>query len=164
MKVTKADVLFGIERLLQVYPKPKHGPQDVAEIATVFLRELDDLEAEAFRFGLNAYCKTETRYFPKPGELRGHARGHAAPAPTSGTLAARYLRWEQEGYTAVAGGPFTPCPVCAAVVEFGPRVLVRHDHQLHYDQGVPYIGPRTGPVDKEGHMLPASGTTSERTP
>ena len=74
MRVTLPDVLFAQERMLQLYPRPKRFPSDVAEMAKIYLRELGDLDVEAFRFGVNAYCRTDARYYPNPGELRGLAQ------------------------------------------------------------------------------------------
>ena len=160
MRVDRAQIMFGLERLLEVYPRLKHLPDDPGKLAEIYHRELGDLDVEAFRFAVNAYCKTDAKYFPRPGELRWHTKDFTrAPEPTE-DLAAQYDRWERRGFMAAEGAGYAPCPVCGATVEPEGRIRVQHDHQVHYDRRVGYLGPRTGPTDNDGRMLPVSGTTS----
>jgi hypothetical protein len=146
MRVSRADVLFALERLLQIYPKPKHGAQEIAELAEIFHRELDDLDVEVFRAGVNAYCKSDARYFPKPGELRAIGQRIAKPEGSPENAMATWERaWPERG----AGRPL-PCPVCGAVDTWadsspfkGQRRFVPHDPAPHQAAGVPFIGRST---------------------
>lgn len=163
MILNRAHALLELARLERVYKRPAHAPDEPQAFAGDYVAICGTLSAEQFTGAIDAYLRSTGRFFPRPGELLALGRDVARQPGQATDLAARYLRWEQEGYTLIAGGPFTPCPVCAAVVEFTPRVAVRHDHQVHYERGIAYVGPRTGPADKDGRMLPASGTSTERT-
>jgi len=146
MRVTKADIMFGLQRLLEVYPRAKHLPDDPAKLTEIYHRELDDLDVDVFRAGVNAYCKSDARYFPKPGELRACGQRIAKP---EGDPEDAMTRWEREWPERGAKDPL-PCPVCGAVDTWadsspfkGQRRFVPHDPAKHQAAGIAFIGRST---------------------
>ncbi len=137
MKVTLPEILHGIGRLLEIYARPRHLPDDVDAIGKIWHRELGDLDADVFRAGISAFCRTDAEYFPKPGVIRKLGEAVAKPAGIGGGLAAEYARWEKHWPDAPTSAPL-PCPVCGAVAEWNPRLNVPHDHDKHVAAGVGY--------------------------
>ena len=145
MRVTKADIMFGLQRLLEVYPRAKHLPDDPAKLTEIYHRELDDLDVEIFRTAVSAYCKSDARYFPKPGELRALGqRVHRADLGADKLTAQE--RWEREWPEAPLNRPL-PCPTCGAVDGASvdapiptKRRFVPHDAAKHQAAGVGFVG------------------------
>jgi len=137
MKVTQPEIMHGISRLLEIYARPRHLPDDPEALAKIWHRELGDLDADVFRAGVAAYCRTDAEYFPKPGTIRKLGETVAKPTGTVVGLAAEYALWEKRWPEAPINSPL-PCPVCGAVAEWNPRVNVPHDHAKHMAAGVGY--------------------------
>ena len=141
------DVMAGLERLLMVYSRHKSAPESPHDFAKLYHDICGDLSREAFEQAIEAYLKSDARYFPKPGELCTLAR-QVPPVVSSngGGLEIRYRAWERNG---MADGE--PCPVCAAKLEphlvritpEGYRVersYVAHDRHQHMAMGVGFVG------------------------
>lgn len=144
MKVTKADVMFGLERLLELYHRPRHLPAEPEGIAAIWYRELSDLDVELFRAGVSAYCKTAARYFPTPGELRD--LGTRVARPESAAPLDEMAAWEKAWPERSLKDPL-PCPGCGAIETWamGPayqheRRFVPHDPAKHQAAGIPFVG------------------------
>lgn len=145
MRVTRVDIIFGLQRLLEIYPRAKHLPDDPAKLAEIYHRELDDLDVDVFRAGVSAYCKSDARYFPKPGELRAIGQRLATPA---GEPLDQMAAWEKAWPERSLKDPL-PCPVCGAVDTWSvlspwrdQRVTrcVPHDPAIHTTAGVGFVG------------------------
>lgn len=156
MKVTMPEVMHGLERMLEIYPRPRHAPAETVEFAKMWFRELSDLDAEAFRAGVSTYCKTDARYFPTPGEIRKLGDSVRPSANGGMGLAAEYDRWEREWADAPLGKP-VPCPVCAGVDTWsngGPHTVRRgvvHDEAKHAAAGITFVDTA------HQHQLPMVG-------
>jgi hypothetical protein len=140
-KLVLAELLTRVEA---VYGKPLHSGQ----LVDAWHRVLGHYDAGAVTVAVDQYISGDHRFFPKPGQIRKEIeealRGH--PQRT-GSLQERYDDWEQGD--GMAHGQ--SCPVCAAVLAEDPtsgRLAVHHDHQRHYEAGIGYSGPRTGPVEQ----------------
>lgn len=157
MRVTLAEIAVGLRALGSVYRMPDEKPEAIAK---TWLRVLDDLEASAFDAGVEAYLRSAARYWPRPGEIRQLAlrEGREQGVTVLRTPEGAYWAWEREK------GDGAPCPVCESVVaclacgdphcrQNHGRWGVLHDHQRHLEAGIPYTGPRTGPVNHKGQML-----------
>jgi hypothetical protein len=139
-KLVLAELLTRIEA---VYGKPLHAEQ-LLEAWHRVLGRYQDAEVTA---AVDVYIEGDHRWFPKPGMIRKLIAERQRQHPTrTGSLAERARNWERGGGI----GAFEPCPVCAAVLAPDPltgRLRVHHDHQRHYEAGIAYSGPRTGPVE-----------------
>jgi len=144
MKVTMPDIMHGLERMLEIYPRPRHAPAETVDFAKMWFRELGDLDVEAFRAGVSTYCKTAARYFPAPGEIRHLGSSVARTAQGPGGLLGDYQHWERSWGAAPLNAPL-PCPICGAVDTWsnghaaGVRRGVIHDPAKHDAAGVPFI-------------------------
>lgn len=146
--MTKADVLVAIRQLMEVYTLPKGRTAD--DLAGTWLSVLGEMSPERLRAAVAVYRRSDASYFPKPGQLRALAR-ELNVAERSGPMGAEgeYRKWQSEGMDG-------PCPVCGSIVETATettRAQIRHDHQQHYEAGIGYAGPRTGPTH-EGRLRP----------
>ena len=146
MRVTLPDIMLGLERMLELYPRPKVAPAETIDFAKVWLRELGDLDIEVWRAGVSGYCKTSARYFPTPGEIRTIGQNVAHPSVTEAGLAGACAAWERTWAEAPLGKPI-PCPVCGAVDGWSmnpptTRRIVYHDADKHAAAGVPFPGLR----------------------
>jgi hypothetical protein len=144
VKVTLPEIMHGVSRLLEIYARPRHLPEDVEAIAKIWHRELGDLDADVFRAGISAYCRTDAEYFPKPGVVRKLGEAVARPAAASGGPQADYDRWERDWPEAPLAHPI-PCPVCGGLDtwsnggSFALRRGVLHDEAKHLAAGIPFI-------------------------
>lgn len=150
MRLTADLMLEYLAELGNVYARPKHMP-DADQMASVYTEVLCDVPAEAVRKAVREYLRSEAQFFPKPGQLRAMAH-QFAPALRSPS---GYARWVASGYRDPETRDLLPCPACGSVLEERDgRLNIWHDHERHRQAGVPYHGPRTGPV-RDGRMLPA---------
>jgi len=139
----KHDCEIAIEQLIDVYGLPKHA--NVDSLAERWLESLSSVPAQAVLTAVRVYIKTDEGYFPKPSTIRRMALQYVVSGAE--TLADRYAAWMRHGMADKPGGDHSPCPVCGAALEWkGKRYNVYHDHQRHYEAGVEYSGPRTGPA------------------
>lgn len=159
--MTELDVLNGLRELAVVF-KPPNDTSDLVRLAGVYRRALDHMDEAEFNGAIAGYIKTG-RYWPRPTQLLEAADQHRRdnPLPSSSLpLRERYLRWQSQG-----DWVSEPCPVCDARAEFvddmghATRPQVYHDHQIHYEAGIGYAGPRTGPVGHDKQLL-AVGSVS----
>lgn len=161
MRLAPAHVMRGLERLLEVYPRPKHAPAEAEPFAQIYADVCGALSEQQFAAAVDEYRAGTGRFFPTPGQLLALGRAASRGANgDGGSLEDRYRLWEQQGFTDGKTGGFVPCPVCEAIVEALPpagRLGVRHDHQRHYLARVGYVGLRTGPVDDQSRMIAATG-------
>ena len=125
---------------------PLRADATIGRLAATWARVLHDVPAEALRRAARAYLSSDARWFPTPGKLRSLALSGCDPTgPDDTTPVGRYQVWLLAGGI----GRDEPCPVCDSVLAADPRsgrMTVRHDHQRHYEAGVPYEGERTGPT------------------
>jgi hypothetical protein len=136
--------MHGLGRLLEVYPRPRHYPEDTEAIAKIWQREIGDLDVEVWRAGVSGYCKGSGRYFPTPGEIRSVGQGVAHPSVVAAGLAGAYAEWEVAWGEAPLGKPI-PCPVCGAIDGWSmspptTRRIVYHAAEQHAAAGVPFTG------------------------
>lgn len=145
-RLSKADIYSAFERLARVYPTPKQIKTDREGVVTTWLDVLGRVSPDQLERAIGAILASKEEYWPKPGQVRWYLNQlpREAHAPT-GTRA-EYMAWEDRGGTNEAGTGFAPCPVCGSVPEATGRFETFHDHQRHYEAGVGYMGPRTGPM------------------
>ncbi len=156
--MTEPDVLSGLRELAVVF-KPPNGTSDLVRLAGVYRRALSRMDDAEFTRAI-AVCIETGRFWPRPAQLLEAVDQHRRDHPRSNlSLRDRYLRWQSCG-----DWGNDPCPVCGATVEGGDDMTKRphiyHDHQIHYEAGVGYAGPRTGPVGKNKQMLSTSPTST----
>ncbi|MCH8937763.1 MAG: hypothetical protein IIB90_18810 [Gemmatimonadetes bacterium] len=159
--LTESDVLGGLRDLAVVF-RPPNGRDEIDRLVRVYRKALDDVNPFEFRAAVEEYLANGQRFWPTPSKIRTlvDERRHKNPRATSTLpLRAQYGRWQSSGDVVNE-----PCPVCGAKLEPDSatqthRPHVYHDHQIHYEAGVGYAGPRTGPVDARNHML-SDGPTS----
>lgn len=153
MILTKQDVARVLDRLATVYRVPKGT--DITTLGDVWMRALVNVTADELQEATDAYLRSTARFFPKPGELLAMVPKRERSLD-DGTLRGRYLVWfHGDGMAA-----HEPCPVCGSALDVshahGGRYVVLHDHQRHFETGIPYAGPRTGPM-QENRMVAATG-------
>ncbi len=159
--LTESDVLVGLRELAVVF-RPPSGKDDFDRLTKVYRRALEDAEPFEFRNAIEDYLATGQRYWPTPAKLRSTINDHRRQNPRSAKslpLKAQYMRWQTGGDISTE-----PCPVCGAKLESDSagetrRPQVYHDHQIHYEAGVGYAGPRTGPVDARKCLLPVGSVS-----
>ena len=159
--LTESDVLAGLRDLAVVF-RPPNGRDDLDRLAYVYRRALDDVEPYEFRVAVEDYLATGQRFWPTPSKLRVTVDQHRHRNPQATCnlpLSIQYARWQSGGEIAAK-----PCPVCGATLQTDRasetrRPQVYHDHQIHYEAGVGYAGPRTGPVDARKHLLPVGSVS-----
>ncbi len=157
--LTESDVLVGLRELAVVF-RPPSGKDDFDRLTKVYRRALADVDPFEFRHAVEDYLAHGQRFWPTPSKIRTliDEQRHRNPRATSGLpVSAQYTRWQSSGDWAN-----TPCPVCGARLEeedHKRRPNIYHDHQVHYEAGVGYAGPRTGPVNARGYIV-STGPTS----
>lgn len=146
LPLDRPHVMGQLARLIRVYKRPDHAPEDPQEFATDYAQVCGDLTAEQFSGAIDAYLKSASKFFPKPGELlalgRGIARGNGP-----GGLQGQYDEWEKNAWQDPVTGHWAPCPVCTAVLgehvvaiakdgtEIS-RLMVLHNAAVHWKVGV----------------------------
>lgn len=157
--LAESDVLTGFRELALVF-RPPNGRDDLERLGRVYRRVLEDVEPFEFRHAVEEYLAKGQRFWPTPSKIRTlvDEHRHQNPRATSTLpLPAQYARWQSSGDVATK-----PCPVCGATLEvenYKNRPNIYHDHQIHYEAGVGYAGPRTGPVDARGYII-STGSVS----
>lgn len=156
MRLTVEIVAEQLVDLARVFKAPNG---DARETARIYHAAVRDVPPEAFIRACRDYIRRDERFFPKPGALRRLALEAAREMPGTRvlTLAGQYREWLQNGMQDPETGKFVPCPVCESVVErpHNGRFVIYHEHQRHFETGIAYAGPRTGPVTAKGAMKPA---------
>jgi hypothetical protein len=154
--IGRQDVAAVLDRLATVYAAPKVA---LPLLGDVWVRALHGIEPRELHAAVDRYLESAARFFPKPGEIRALIPRRNGDSPDDGTLLGRYRAWQFGSGV----GDREPCPVCGSVLEeTAGRLAVQHDHQRHHEAGIPYVGPRTGPVDREGRMLALTGPRDDR--
>jgi hypothetical protein len=159
--LAESDVSAGLRELAVVF-RPPSGREDLDRMARVYRKALEDAEPFEFRNAVEDYLATGQRYWPTPAKLRAIIDEERRRNPRSTRalpLNVQYARWQTSGDIATE-----PCPVCGAVLQTDSanetrRPQVYHDHQIHYEAGVGYAGPRTGPVDARKYLLPVGSVS-----
>jgi hypothetical protein len=149
--IGRQDVATALDRLATVYAAPKVA---LPTLGDVWVRALTGVEPRELHAAVDRYLQSPARFFPKPGELRALIPRHNGDEH-DGSLEGRSRAWQYGS----AVGDGEPCPVCGSTLaqDATGRLVVLHDHQQHVEAAVGYVGPRTGPVDREGRMLAATG-------
>ena len=145
MTVTLPEVMHGLSRLLEIYPRPRHLPENTEALAQIWQRELGDLDTAVFHAGISAYCRTDAEYFPKPGKIRTLGETVVPPAAVVAGLSGAYAEWERTWPEGPLDRP-VPCPVCGATDGWSHhpptmRRQVWHDAGQHAAAGIPFVGP-----------------------
>lgn len=147
LALNRSHIMTELDRLLRVYNRPAHAPQDAIEFATDYAQICGELSSEQFSGAVDAYLKSAGRWFPKPGELLALGRSVARGRGDGGSAQAQYDEWERHCWQDPATGRWTPCPVCAAVMSEHVvritqegnqvyRLMVLHNAVLHWRTGV----------------------------
>lgn len=136
MNLNKPYIVEALDRLAVLY-KPQTS--DLAALASAWEVALRGATPEQIRAGVEAYIRSDARFFPKPGQIRT-----LGIAGTARVVAAKEA----------AEDPDAPCPICDAVpgpIPGSARWNTLHDHEKHLRAGIGYAGPRTGPA-RDGRM------------
>lgn len=150
-RLTKADILAAFKTLSAVYTESRALMRMRESGIEIWLETLTRARVTSAELteAVKRYIGSEAQYWPKPGDLIKHARmardDARATARPSGSLA-EYQAWERRSWRTESLDADAPCPVCGAMPEWAPQLVVKHDHQVHYEAGIGYSGPRTGPV------------------
>lgn len=158
LPLNRPHVMAELARLLRVHNRPAHAPEDPNEFATDYAQICGELTAVQFTGAIDAYLKSNGRFFPKPGELLALGRGIARGAGGVGGSQGEYDEWEKNGWQDPATGRWAPCPVCTAVMAWTPvritpegesidRLMVLHNAAVHWKVGVGFTmaaAPGTG--------------------
>lgn len=151
LPLNRAHVLAQIERLLRVYKRPDHAPADPMEFATDYAQICGALTAAQFTGAVDAYLSSESKFFPKPGELLALGRGIARGTGPASSLHGQYDEWERNAWQDPGTGLAVPCPVCLAklrphVVRINAdgsqveRFMVLHNAALHWKAEIGFSG------------------------
>lgn len=162
-RLTKADILAAFKLLSAVYAESRALMRMRESGIEIWHETLSRarVKPDELTEAVKRYIASDAQYWPKPGDLLKQVRltrdeARASIRPT-GSLA-EYQAWERRSWRTADLNADAPCPVCGAMPEWAPQLVVKHDHQLHYEAGIGYSGPRTGPtVMRQGRpvMLPA---------
>ena len=138
MNLNKPYILEALDRLAVIY---KAQTSDLSRLAGVWESALSGLAPDQIRAGVEAYIRSDARFFPKPGQIRllAQSSGQRLAAVKVSSI-----------------DPDAPCSVCGTIPGQLPKSQrwgVVHDHEKHYAAQVSYAGLRTGPT-REGKMLP----------
>lgn len=133
-----AHVMMELSRLLRVFKRPAHAPDDLAAFASDYIEVCADVSAEQFTQGVNEYLKSAARFFPKPGELRAQAK--AQPGLNAGVPLDEFESWMQRGFRDHVDGTLSPCPACGRAWQWHPRLKIVHDHARHRALSLPCVG------------------------
>lgn len=147
LPLNRPHVLEQLARLVRVYKRPAHAPADDTEFATDYAQLCGELTAGQFTGAVDAYLKSASKFFPRPGELLALGRVIARGPGDTGSLSAQYAAWEAAGWQDPATGRWTPCPVCDArmqdhVVRITAtgneitRLKVLHNATVHWKAGI----------------------------
>ena len=142
MRCDLATVLEAFGELQRAGYKRPEIPRAIDDLAGAYLKVLADLPPAVVAAGTARFLRdTESRYWPKPAELRKHclnARREVVTETRTG-LGEDYMAWERRNRRDEAGNP-SPCPVCGAALEPAGRITWKHDYQRHRELGVMAIG------------------------
>jgi hypothetical protein len=164
-RLVKADVLAAFKKLSAVYSESRSLMKMRETGIEIWLETLERRHVTPVELEepVRRYLASDAQYWPKPGDLLKHAITFREETRTAGravgNLGKAYDAWERRGRRNEAETGYEPCPVCESVVEWNPLPIVRHDHQRHYEAGIGYSGPRTGPLaNKQGRQVMAPAT------
>lgn len=158
LPLNKVHVMEQLDRVLRVHARPKHAPDDPLDFATDYAQLCGELTSEQFTGAVDAYLRSNGRFFPKPGELLALGRGVARGGGDVGTLTAQHAEWEKNAWADPVTGRWTPCPVCDARMQLHvvaieksgaevQRYLVLHNALVHWKAGIAFTmkaAPGTG--------------------
>lgn len=158
LPLNREHVLAEISRLLRVHKRPEHAPEDLREFATDYAQICGELTTGQFTGAVDAYLKSNGRWFPKPGELLALGKMVARGAGAAAGLQGQYDEWEKNAWQDPVTGRWTPCPVCEARMqpttvritaqgEHIERLMILHNAALHWKAEVPFTmaaAPGTG--------------------
>ncbi len=138
MRTGPIEMLDLLQEAATVFSIPRDTQLD--KMAETYAKILGWFPLDILKKALQEYLTTETRRFPRPGDLYPLAK-RIQSTPKSSTLKDETMTWYQDGM-------WGPCPVCDSVLEDpGPegkkRVVVHHDAQRHREVDVPFSGPRS---------------------
>ena len=139
MKTGPIEMLDLLQEAATVFSIPRDTQID--KMAETYSKILGWFSMETLKKALREYLTTETRRFPRPGDLYPLAKRIQA-APKQSNLRDKTMRWYQDGM-------WGPCPVCDSVLEFAKpdemkTTKIYHDVQRHKEMDVPFAGPRSG--------------------
>lgn len=135
MRTAPIEILGLLEEAATVYAIPRDT--DIQRMSETYAKALGHFSLDVLKHAFDKYAQTETRGFPRPGNIYPLAKAIAA-TPVKTDLGTKYAEWYQSG---MWGG----CPVCNSVLEgldSPRRPLVKHDVQRHHEAQVPIVGPR----------------------
>ena len=138
MKTGPIEMLDLLQEAATVFSIPRDT--QINKMAETYSKILGWFPMEVLKKALQEYLTTQTRRFPRPGDLYPLAKRIQA-APKQSSLRDETRRWYQNGM-------WDPCPVCDSVLEDpGPdvakRIVIHHDAQRHREVDVPFAGPRS---------------------
>ncbi len=136
MRTGPIEMLDLLQEAATVFSIPRDTQID--KMAETYSKILGWFTMETLNSALQEYLTTETRRFPRPGDLYPLAKRIQA-APKQSNLRDTYMKWYQAGM-------WGACPVCDSILEDpGPdgeqTLKIFHDAQRHREVDVPYFGP-----------------------
>ncbi len=145
-QLSRAHVMAELGRLLRVFKRPAHASEDLAQLAGDYAEICGDVSEQQFTQAVSEYLKSEARFFPKPGELRGLAKQQRGIVPLGAADPGSFDEWLRAGYRIRRDGPLTPCPACSRFWEDRGRMKLIHDHARHATLGLPCVGHCDDPM------------------
>ena len=135
MKTPPIEMLSLLEEAATVFPIPRDT--DIRKMSETYSKILGWFSMDVLRRALQEYLTTQTRRFPRPGDLFPLAKSIESVPPTT-EMDQVYMDWYQAGM-------WGPCPVCQSVLEFPEidvmqRAAIHHDVQRHKEMCLPVIG------------------------
>jgi len=167
LPLSREHVATELGRLLRVHKRPQHAPDDPRDFAIDYAQICAELTTAQFTGAVDAYLKSDGRFFPKPGELLALGKAIARAPGTSGTLEGQYFEWERNAWHDPVTNRVAPCPVCQEYLKWHvvrinadgtivERQMVLHNGVLHQTARVPFTGramPGTAPGSFEHYEL-----------
>ena len=135
MKTPPIEMLSLLEEAATVFSIPRDT--DIKRMSETYSKILGWFTMDVLKKALQEYLTTQTRRFPRPGDLFPLAKRIEA-SPRTTEMDEVYMSWYQAGM-------WGPCPVCQSVLEVPAldvmkRAVIHHDKQRHREMALPVIG------------------------
>ena len=133
VKLTQQDVrdAFKLLGVLFNAPYTSRGGPSKEELVQAWRQVLTDVDRSEFRTAVDAWVKGDSKFFPKPGQIRAQVMDHRAANGVTLSREAKPLT-DGAGCT-VCGRPWEPVPPAG-------RLGIWHDEAKHDRVGAPIVG------------------------